>query len=45
MNDEKKTQRKRRGRGEGSIGQLESGLWYAEVSAGYTGGKRLRKRV
>lgn len=38
--------RARRGRGEGSIGQLPSGLWYADASGGFTSeGRRVRKRV
>src|SRR5262245_41038881 len=42
----KKKSRKRRGRGEDSISQLPSGLWYAQVSLGYDGnGKRKRRRV
>jgi len=41
-----KHSKSRRGRGEGSIGQLPSGLWYAEASAGFdNSGKRIRKRV
>ena len=39
-----KTQRARRGRGEGSIFQRGDGLWVARVSLGYDGaGKRLRR--
>ncbi|MBM3997714.1 MAG: site-specific integrase [Planctomycetes bacterium] len=38
--------KKRRGRGEGSICQLPSGRWYADMSFGLGGnGRRVRKRV
>jgi integrase len=38
--------RARRGRGEGGVGELPGGLWYAELSLGFDGaGKRIRKRV
>lgn len=41
-----KRPRARRGRGEGGIGQLPSGRWFAEVSMGFDGaGKRIRRRV
>lgn len=41
----KTTSRKRRGRGEGGVGQQGS-RWFAEVSMGFDGnGKRVRKRV
>ncbi|MGE5528755.1 MAG: tyrosine-type recombinase/integrase [Patescibacteria group bacterium] len=36
----------RRGRGEGSVGRLKSGLWYAQASFGFdANGKRIRRRV
>lgn len=42
----KKTTRKRRGRGEGSIYQRADGRWCATVSAGYNGsGRRRRKTI
>lgn len=38
--------RKRRGRGEGSVFQRTDGLWVADLNSGYDSqGKRLRKRV
>jgi integrase len=41
-----KTARKRRGRGEGGIHQLKSGLWQGKISLGYDGnGKRNRRTV
>lgn len=36
---------KRRGHGEGTIGQRADGLWVGRVSLGYDGGKRRRKVV
>jgi integrase len=45
-NSKRKTDRKRRGRGEGSISQRADGLWEAKISLGYTDtGKRRRKTV
>ncbi|MFO0852700.1 MAG: tyrosine-type recombinase/integrase [Gemmataceae bacterium] len=36
----------RRGRGEGSVNELPSGRWYAEISLGFDGaGKRIRRRA
>src|SRR5687768_15871912 len=38
--------RRRRGRSEGGIGQLASGRWYGDLSLGCDGeGKRIRRRV
>jgi hypothetical protein len=42
----KKTNKKRRGRGAGSVFEREDGLWVGSVSLGYTeAGKRKRKTV
>jgi hypothetical protein len=42
----KKTKKKRRGRGEGSVFQREDGVWVGSLSLGLTaGGKRNRKTV
>jgi integrase len=44
MKPERKTERARRGRGEGSVYQRKDGTWCASVSAGYsTAGKRRRR--
>lgn len=45
-NSKKKANRKRRGRGEGSVFEREDGLWVGSISLGLTeSGKRKRKTV
>src|SRR5205085_2569194 len=45
-NNKKKTNRKRRGRGEGSVFEREDGLWVGSISLGLTeAGRRKRKTV